>query len=40
MYLVDVGEDTFMFIISPLGSTEAEKPIIDSIRIPADIPAE
>lgn len=40
MYLVDVGSDTFMFIISPQGSTESEKPIVDSIRIPASIPTQ
>ena len=40
MYLVEVGPDTFMFIISPLGSVESEQPIIDSIRIPVDLPTQ
>jgi hypothetical protein len=40
MYLVDVGEDTLMFIISPISSVENEQPIIDSIRIPATIPSQ
>ena len=40
MYLVEVGSDTFMFIISPLGSVESEQPIIDSIRIPVELPTQ
>lgn len=40
MYLVDVGEDTILFIISPRGAIEDERLVIDSIRIPAGIPAQ
>jgi hypothetical protein len=39
MYLVDVDGDTFMFIISPLGTPESERPIVESIEIPYEIPA-
>jgi hypothetical protein len=39
MYLVEVGEDTFMFIVSPIGSPN-EQDVIESIRIPADLPVQ
>jgi hypothetical protein len=38
MYLVEVGKYTFQLIISPPGSVESERPIIDLIRIPATLP--
>jgi hypothetical protein len=40
VYLIDVGADTVMLEISPIGSTESEKPIVDSIRIPATLPEQ
>lgn len=39
MYLVDVDGDTFLFIISPINSPN-EREIIDSIRIPFDLPGQ
>jgi hypothetical protein len=39
MYLVDVGPDTFMFIVSPFGNP-AERQIIDSIQIPFQLPVQ
>jgi hypothetical protein len=39
MYLVDVGADTFMFIVSPFGSA-GELDAITSIRIPFAIPTQ
>jgi hypothetical protein len=39
MFLVDVGADTFMFIVSPFGNV-AEQQIIDSIRIPVQLPVQ
>ena len=38
MYLVEVGEDTFLFIVSPFGSA-SEQSVIDSIRLPYELPA-
>ena len=38
VYLIDVGVDTVMLEISPIGSTASEKPIVDSIRIPVSLP--
>lgn len=38
MYLVEVGADTFLFIVSPFGSV-SEQSVIDSIRIPYELPA-
>ena len=38
MYVVEVGTDTFLFIVSPFGSS-SEQSVIDSIRIPYDLPA-
>ena len=38
MYFVEVGADTFLFIVSPFGSA-SEQSVIDSIRIPYDLPA-
>jgi hypothetical protein len=37
-YLVEVGEDTFMFELSPYNEA-TDRPIIDSIRIPMDLGA-
>ena len=39
MYLVEIGPDTYMFIVSPLG-TPSEQAVIDSIRIPVELPAQ
>jgi hypothetical protein len=40
LYLVDVGKDTFMFEVMPVDETKPiERQIIDSIRIPATLPA-
>jgi hypothetical protein len=39
-YLVDVGSDTFLFELSPPLSTAAEAPIIDTIRIPYELPIQ
>lgn len=39
MYLVDVGGDTFMFIVSPFGSA-SELDAINSIRIPFTLPTQ
>jgi hypothetical protein len=39
MYLVEVGPDTFMFIVSPYGNW-AEPQIIDSIQIPFQLPVQ
>ena len=39
IYLVDVDADTFLFSISPFGN-EVERQIVDSIRIPAQLPAQ
>ena len=39
MYVIEVGEDTFLFIVSPFGSG-SEQSVIDSIRIPYDLPAQ
>ena len=39
IYLVDVDADTFLFSISPF-SNEVERQIVDSIRIPAQLPAQ
>jgi len=38
-YLIEVGEDTFMFVVSPINSPN-ERAIIDSIRIPFDLPVK
>jgi hypothetical protein len=38
-YLVDVGSDTIVIEIS-VGATKNEKPIVDSIRIPATLPSQ
>jgi hypothetical protein len=38
-YLVEVGEDTFMLIVSPIGSP-SERAIIDSLRIPFELPVK
>jgi len=38
-YLVEVGEDTFMFVVSPINSPN-ERAIIDSLRIPYDLPVK
>ena len=38
VYLIDVGADTVMLEISPVGSTASDKPVIDSIRIPVSLP--
>jgi hypothetical protein len=37
MYLVEVDEDTFMFIVSPIDHPQ-ERAIIESLRIPFDLP--
>ncbi len=39
IYLVDVDADTLLFSISPFGS-ETERQVVDSIRIPAQLPAQ
>ena len=39
MYLVEVGSDTYLFIVSPIGLA-IEREIIDSIRIPFDLPVQ
>ena len=38
MYVVEVGTDTFLFIVSPFGSA-SEQSVIESIRIPFELPA-
>jgi hypothetical protein len=38
-YLVEVGSDTFMFMVSPFGSA-AEADVIESIRIPFVLPSQ
>ena len=38
MYLVEVGADTFLFIVSPFESA-SEQSVIDSIRLPFELPA-
>jgi hypothetical protein len=37
-YLVDVGQDTFMFVLSAAPDAATEQAIVESIRIPAVIP--
>jgi hypothetical protein len=39
MYLVDVDGDTFLFIVSPISSPN-EREIVDSIRIPYQLPGQ
>jgi hypothetical protein len=38
VYVIDVGSDTVMIEILPVGTTAADKPIVDSIRIPVSLP--
>jgi len=38
-YLVEVGEDTFLFVVSPIDSPN-EREIIESLRIPFDLPVQ
>ena len=40
LYLVDVGTDTFLFQLSPPTDTAAEMQIINSIRIPYELPTQ
>jgi hypothetical protein len=40
IYLVEVGTDTFMFILSPFGPAAAQTPIISSLRIPFELPRQ
>jgi hypothetical protein len=40
LFLVDVGTDTFMFVVSPVQETALETPVIESIRIPVDLPSQ
>ena len=40
IYLVDVGSDTFMFLLSPSPDQATETRVMDSIRIPYEIPSE
>lgn len=37
MYLIDVGSDTYLFIVSPFGSSR-EQAVVESIQVPAQIP--
>ncbi len=39
MYLVEVGADTYLFIVSPIGLA-TERQIIDSIQIPFQLPSD
>jgi hypothetical protein len=39
-YLVEVGGDTIALELSPVGTTESEQPVIDSLRIPAVLPSQ
>jgi hypothetical protein len=39
-YLVEVDGDTIALEISPVGTTESERPVIGSIRIPAVLPSQ
>jgi hypothetical protein len=38
VYVIDVGSDTVMIEILPVGTTAVDKPIVDSIRIPVSLP--
>ena len=40
VYLVDVGSDTVMLEILPIGTTTSDKPIVDTIRIPISPPEQ
>jgi hypothetical protein len=35
---VDVGQDTFMFVLDPGPDASVEQAIVDSIRIPVTLP--
>ena len=39
-YLVDVGQDTFMFVLDPGPDASVEQAIVDSIRIPVTLPEQ
>jgi hypothetical protein len=40
LYLVDVGPDTFLFQLSPTTGTTFEAPLIETIRIPYELPTQ
>ena len=40
VYLIDVGNDTVMIAIYPTVTTASDKPIVDTIRIPASLPTQ
>jgi hypothetical protein len=39
IYLIDVGSDTFMFLLSPSPDQATEARVMDSIRIPYEVPS-